>query len=306
MFKERAQKSLKRRTEKFIHLGKEKYGKNRYDYSIAENEYKNNRTPVHIRCNKCKREPFKVYPFAHTSSGDNEKGTCQNCYIPKNNIQETRWNPNLPQRIKKFKDQMFKRHGNRYSYPHLEKEYKRESSAVTVICNKCNSEPYSRKAWSLKKEDRYSGCEVCNKEKMAETIKKKNKKRQLRNRKTQHMPHEYGCIYKITNIKNRKFYIGYTTMTAKRRLKSHVDETRRMQKGKEGRSSYLHNAMNHHGVGYFEVEILEEYRNVTPYFLSNLEVEYIAKLKPHYNVSPGGEIGRTKILGKKKLIQSFA
>ena len=88
-------------------------------------------------------------------------------------------------------------------------------------------------------------------------------------------------------------------MTAKKRFKSHIDETRRMQKGKKGRSSYLHNAMNHHGFESFKIDILEEHTDVSPHFLAELEMKYIATLKPHYNLSPGGEIGRSKIHNKK-------
>ena len=72
-----------------------------------------------------------------------------------------------------------------------------------------------------------------------------------------------------------------------------------MERGNKGKSSYLHNAMSKHGVNTFQTEILEEFTDVTPLFLASLEMEYIAKLKPHYNVSPGGEIGRTKIRQKK-------
>lgn len=295
MYKERERKSLKRRIARFVQLGQEKYGKERYNYSIAKKEYTNNRTPVHLICNKCKEEPFLVYPFAHTSAGDNEKGTCPNCYVPKQTVQETRWNPNLKDRINEFRDRMFKRHKGRYNYPHLEKEYKNESSRITVRCNVCKTKPFTRLASALKAEDRYAGCEGCNKKKMAEVIRKKNKERQLRNHQTKDIPRDYGCIYKITNIKNDKFYIGYSTMTAQKRFKSHIDETRRMQKNYKGRSSYLHNSMDYHGTEHFKVEALEEFTNITPIFLAKLEMEYIAREKPHYNVTPGGELGAYKL-----------
>ena len=289
-FEKREQKTLQRRIERFIELGKEKHGNDRYDYSMAREEYTNNRIPVHLRCNQCNGEPFLVYPFMHTNKGDNQKGTCQDCYVPQVTVQETRWDPNLPERIKDFRDKMSKRHKGRYSYPHLEKEYKNELSEITVVCNKCNGEPYTRLARSLKMKDRYAGCEACNKEKMVETIRKKNRARQLRNYQVKDEPVEYGCIYKITNTKNGKFYIGYTTMTAKKRLQSHIDETRRMQKQYKGKKSYLHNAMDYHGIEHFKVEILEECSNVSPIFLGKLEMEYIAKEKPHYNLSAGGEL----------------
>lgn len=289
-FEKREKKTLNARIKRFIQLGKEKHGEDRYDYSMAQEEYTNNRTPVHIKCNKCNNEPFLVYPFRHTSKGDNEQGCCSNCYVQKVTVQETRWDPNLPERIKDFRNKMEKRHKGNYSYPYLEIEYKNEKSVITVICNKCKGKPYTRLARSLKIKNRYAGCEECNKEKMAETIRKKNRKRQLRNYQVKNEPVEYGCIYKITNTKNGKFYIGYTTMTAEKRLKSHIDETRRMQRQYKGKKSYLHNAMDRYGVEHFKVETLEEFNNVSPIFLGKMEMEYIAKEKPHYNLTAGGEL----------------
>ena len=216
--------------------------------SRARIEYVNNRTPVHIICNKCKSEPFLVYPFAHTDQGDNQKGTCPHCYVTNLNIKETRWDPNLKERINEFRDSMFKRHGKRYTYPHLDEEYKNESSKITVVCNKCNSAPYKRRASSLKAQDRYAGCAKCNADEMAETIRRKNRKRQLRNHQIKDIPCDHGYIYKITNMKNGKFYIGYTNMSVQKRFKAHIDETRRMERGVKGKSSYLHNAMSYHGI----------------------------------------------------------
>ena len=301
MYEEREKKSIKRRIEKFVQLGEEKYGKGTYDYSLAEKEYVNNRTPVSLICNRCDNDPFLVFPFAHTFHGVNDKGTCPHCYVPVKTVQETRWDPNLPERIQDFRDKMLQRHGKNspYSYLHLDKEYKNEDSSITVECNRCDSGPYIRVARTLKDLNRYSGCETCNKEVMRKKISEKNKERQLRNHTIKDLPHEHGCIYKIHNDYDGKFYIGYTTLTAKRRFKGHKDETRRMQKGITGKSSYLHNAMNHHGFDCFKVEVLEEFTDVTPLFLAELEMEYIAKLNPDYNVSPGGEIGRSKGYKKK-------
>ena len=99
MNKQENKKHLRARIEKFVQLGKAKHGNDRYGYIPGKNEYINNRTPVHLICNKCKSEPFLVYPFAHTDKGDNQKGTCPHCYITKLSIKETRWIPNLKDRI---------------------------------------------------------------------------------------------------------------------------------------------------------------------------------------------------------------
>lgn len=141
----------------FAHRLEKKHGNDHYDYSIAKEEYTNNRMPVHLRCNQCNGEPFLVYQFAHTFHGDNQRGGCSNCYKLKVTVEETRWDPNLPERIKDFRSMMSERHKRRYSYPHLEEEYKNELSEITVVCNKCKGEPYTRLARLLKIKDRYTG-----------------------------------------------------------------------------------------------------------------------------------------------------
>ena len=291
---EREKKTLEARIEKFIQKGEAKYGENTYDYSQVWGEYKNNRTPVHIKCNRCNNKPFPVYPFAHTSQGDNQKGTCPACYVPKETVQETRWDPNLPQRIREFKERIKEKYGKGYSYPNLDQEYKNEESHITVICHNCKSEPYQRKARSLKSKSRKGGCKTCNKKTMAEIIAKKNRERLLRNHQTKDIPREYGCIYKIINKKNYKFYIGYTTMSAKKRFKAHLDEAVKASRGNKKAKSYLHSAMNYHGHESFSVEIIKEFKNVAPTKLGDIEMRYIAKMGPQYNISPGGELGHYK------------
>ncbi|NOR56590.1 MAG: hypothetical protein GQ531_10355 [Sulfurovum sp.] len=293
-FEERERKSLKLRTEKFIKLGKEKHGRNRYDYSLARLEYKNNRIPVHLICNKCKGEPFLVYPFAHTCSGDNEKGTCPNCYVPKQTVQETRWNPNLPERRDNFVSMVNKKYKDSLLLPNVKDEYKEESSEITVICKKCKSKPFKRLARSLKAKDRKGGCEVCNKKENQKKTNETLRKRQLRNHATKDQPRDYGCIYKITNTKNYKFYIGYTTMSAEKRFKAHLDEAIKAAKGNKKAKSYLHSAMTFHGHENFSLETLQEFKDITPTKLGRIEMQYIAKMDPNYNISPGGELGHYK------------
>lgn len=217
-YKKRDQKTLPKRIEAFVKKGKLKHGENTYDYSLTKKAYKNNRTPVPLICNnkQCKGEkPFYVIPSRHTEKGDNKRGSCPNCYVPKLNIQETRWNPNRLKRATELRDELMRRHNNKYSYPYIEKEFKNESSKITMICTNCEAVDI-RVVAALKKKNRYNGCSECNKEKKAETIKQKNRERGKRNKQSAHLPKPYGCIYKITNNKNGKFYIGYTTMSAKK------------------------------------------------------------------------------------------
>ena len=296
----REKKTLPKRIATFIRKGKEKYGEDAYDYSLVPEQYINNRIPVLIKCNQCKNKPFPVYPFAHTSKGDNQKGTCSHCYVPKQTVQETRWDPNRQERIKEFMEQVNAKFPEGYTYPYLENEYINENSDITVVCHICNSKPYTRKARSLKSKSRWGGCKTCNKAAMAEKIAKKNKERQKRNLQTQDEPREQGCIYQITNTKNGKFYIGYTTMGAKKRFKTHLDESVKLARGNKKAKSYLHNAMNYHGHEHFTVNVIAYYRNITPRELARIEKRLIAHRKPHYNVSPGGEIGHYKDLTKKE------
>jgi len=283
-------RSKEARVAKFIKMGEAKYGKGTYDYSMAAIEYKTNRIQIHLKCNRCDSKPFLVYPFRHTQKGDNQRGTCQKCYVPENNISENRWIPNLPQRIKAFKKKAHAKFGDKYLYPHFEKEYTHYRAPITVICTGCG-DMYSYQADSITSKTRIGGCKICTKAAMAETIAKKNKARQERNHQTSHLPKAYGCIYKITHRKDGKFYIGYTTMTAKKRLKSHCDEARRLARGYQKAKSYLHNAMSKHGCENFSVEVLIDFTNVSPLKLGELEKYYIETLEPHYNVSPGGELG---------------
>ena len=111
-YEKRDSKTLQARIEKFIQQGKDKHGKNAYDYSIARRDYINNRTPVRIKCKKCKgSKPFLVYPFAHTDKGDNQKGTCENCYVPKQTISDTRWKKTFPKESVNLKKKLKKSMG---------------------------------------------------------------------------------------------------------------------------------------------------------------------------------------------------
>ena len=292
-FKEREKKTLNKRKDAFISKGQKKYGSERYDYSLVDEEYVNNRIPVHLICNNCHGEPFLVIPSRHTEKGDNQRGSCPNCYKLNITVQETRWDPNLSERIEDFIVRVNKKYADTLSMPYVHEEYKNESSKITVICTECkgsNISSFQVQALSLKSKTRKGGCAKCNKRKNQEKTNQKIRKRQMRNKKTQDQPKEYGCVYKITNALDGKFYIGYSSMSAQKRFKAHIDETRRMEKSNPGKTSYLHRAMSHHGIENFSVEILEEFTNVSPVFLAELEMEYIARENPNYNLSPGGEI----------------
>ena len=52
----------------------------------------------------------------------------------------------------------------------------------------------------------------------------------------------YGYIYKITNTKNNKIYIGQTTKTVSERLNKHIQEARCEANGTRP-SNYFHSAI---------------------------------------------------------------
>ena len=96
-----------------------------------------------------------------------------------------------------------------------------------------------------------------------------------------------GYVYKITNNRNNKSYIG---------ISIHEPEKGRIKDHLSGRGNQLlANAIEKYGKEAFTYEILEA--NVFDEFLPELEVAYIANLNtvaPHgYNLTSGGEISKT-------------
>lgn len=94
-----------------------------------------------------------------------------------------------------------------------------------------------------------------------------------------------GYIYKITNIKNNKVYIGQTTRTISERYEEHL----RLANNHTNR--YLYDAMNHYGYDNFIVEQLAEAPTEK---LNELEIFYIDKYKSAdssfgYNMTGGGD-----------------
>jgi group I intron endonuclease len=61
-----------------------------------------------------------------------------------------------------------------------------------------------------------------------------------------------GLIYKVTNIQNKKIYIGFTTQTLEIRKQGHIH----FSQLKSRRQSYFHDAIKSYGVNNFKWEIL--------------------------------------------------
>lgn len=92
-----------------------------------------------------------------------------------------------------------------------------------------------------------------------------------------------SIIYQITNVVNFNCYIGKTTKTAEQRFKRHCCNS------KKG-NTHLYRAMRKFGIDKFTVTVLEE---TTPELLNEREQFWISELKPHYNMTSGGDGGDT-------------
>lgn len=93
-------------------------------------------------------------------------------------------------------------------------------------------------------------------------------------------------IYKITNLITNQEYIGKTKKPIERRLQQYKLNIRY----KRSKNTHLSKAMRKYGTFNFIIECLEE---VSDDNIDKKEKEYIAKLKPHYNMTIGGEGGDT-------------
>jgi group I intron endonuclease len=88
-------------------------------------------------------------------------------------------------------------------------------------------------------------------------------------------------IYKITNIVNGKFYIGITKKLLKLRLKGHENSAAQGRKGK------FMTAIRKHGIELFKIEQLDTAKDLRE--ANEMEIYYIATLKPNYNCTKGGD-----------------
>jgi len=107
-----------------------------------------------------------------------------------------------------------------------------------------------------------------------------------------------GFIYIIRCNKTPKVYVGQTTEelicnrwkthTYMGRQYTQMKENPELRKELNGGNSHIYNAMAHHGIENFYIEILEEVDN---YILNDLEEAYIAEydsIENGYNIRAGG------------------
>ena len=101
-------------------------------------------------------------------------------------------------------------------------------------------------------------------------------------------------VYKATNVLNGHFYIGYTARGLQAREKAH------RQTANSGQGHRLHRAMRKYGHENILFEVMADFDGDED--LAKLyECEAIAKYKPEYNLSYGGEGGSLAEESRKKI-----
>ena len=102
-------------------------------------------------------------------------------------------------------------------------------------------------------------------------------------------------IYKITNSKNSKLYIGKTEFSLEQRFKEHCKESKR---GRVNRP--LYNAMNKYGIENFSIEKIEECESGLSGLREQYWIGFYRSCSNGYNATLGGE-GKT-IYDHKEII----
>jgi group I intron endonuclease len=98
-------------------------------------------------------------------------------------------------------------------------------------------------------------------------------------------------IYQITNNITHDFYIGKTKKDINLRLKEHI------YKARNNVETYFYRAIRKYGEQNFSIFLLEK---TNKKLLNFKEIKWIKKLKPKYNMTKGGDGGKTKLLSKKE------
>ena len=92
-------------------------------------------------------------------------------------------------------------------------------------------------------------------------------------------------IYKITNRKNQKIYIGKTLLTPEARFKEHIKDHQK----KEEENRPLYRAMKKYGVENFFIETVEECEEKDINEREKYWIEYYGSFKNGYNATIGGD-----------------
>lgn len=102
-----------------------------------------------------------------------------------------------------------------------------------------------------------------------------------------------GTIYLITNHITEQAYVGQTRMTPAVRWAQHVYLALRAHS-----DTHLHRAIRKYGIDAFRISVLE---SLEPALLNERECHWIDVLRPHYNMTVGGEGGSPTDSTRQKL-----
>jgi len=92
-------------------------------------------------------------------------------------------------------------------------------------------------------------------------------------------------VYQFENTVNGKKYIGITSQILQKRINEHKCRARK----EGGQRNIFYAALNKYGLENFNVKVLSECK--TKDELQKKEIELINKIKPEYNITPGGSVG---------------
>lgn len=88
-------------------------------------------------------------------------------------------------------------------------------------------------------------------------------------------------IYKITNLINNHFYIGYTKQSVEKRFNQHCNSS--------SSKMVICKAIKKYGIENFKVELIEQFDSQVDAI--NKEIQLIESMKPEYNIHIGGTGG---------------
>ena len=114
----------------------------------------------------------------------------------------------------------------------------------------------------------------------------------------------YGYIYKITNLVNKKVYIGQTRQNPKKRWTQHKSAA------KTGEDHPLYNAMRYHGINKFDFTVVEKFPvEILDQQESKLIKLYKSNIREYgnkygYNLTAGG-LGMTLIVIDKSILEDL-
>lgn len=92
-----------------------------------------------------------------------------------------------------------------------------------------------------------------------------------------------GCIYKFTNIRNNKVYIGQTCGPIEDRIAQHK------WSAMHGVETYLYNSIRKYGMTCFKIDVIEECDDSLLNDREKYWINYYNSYNNGYNLTPGGD-----------------